>query len=525
MPSHTDTKNNGTQAVPLLVGLAFLIGVYALLRFGGKWGEIDTSAFTHAIRAVLDTGSLVPPGKSYPNGYGYQALMGLLVETSGIELGLLQVFGSTLLLVWVVIPAWLAYRELTGAGREAGLATVILLAQPDFLFPLLRGTHEKFTRGLMLVCLYLLLRSMRTKNQRQTAGLVISFYLAAYAMITFNNLLATSFIAAVGLALLILWLSNRLFKHKIGDPNSEISSMCQRLGLVSLSLLLIAFIFTFYAYPPAQHQFQVFQNVYDRISLLFLQVEETIVNPYATVYQGWVNLPIYLLVSLANWVLLSLSLPLWLMQTRRLHSGEGLPGWEASILWAFYAAFALQGALSVLVDMSGAIASNLQHRIFPSFSMLAAPLVAIWLLQKFNQQPRQILRYALALGLGALLLLATLKATVEPALSNYWTFYSSAEVQAVSWAESSLQDRSLWIGFNNRVSDGMNITANGNRLSVRLDTYRPDPGTRDYLISDIMRLQSLRLQVALPVDADSLVTYDNGQAQIIRLRPHTPFQR
>jgi hypothetical protein len=45
------------------------------------------------------------------------------------------------------------------------------------------------------------------------------------------------------------------------------------------------------------------------------------------------------------------------------------------------------------------------------------------------------------------------------------------------------------------------------------------------MISDVTRARSVRLGVPLPIESDSLLTYDNGQAQIYHLRPRTPYQR
>ncbi len=426
LPPHVPRPASPRTDLPLLLALALLVGLFVLLRYGGLWGDNDTNAFSQIIQAAVEAGSLTPPTYLYSNGYGYPALGVLLVQLTGLNLSMLQIAGGMLLWVWLVIPAWLAFSEFTASRTAASLAILILLLQPEFLFPMLRGTHEKFTRGLIFVCLYLLLRSLRERDLRRLVGLVAAFYLAAYAMLTFNNLLATSFIAALVLAL-VFFLAARRFVPTVSDGDDRVP---QRLVLVVLSLLALAFFFTFYAYPPAQAQLRILQSLGDRLALLFLQVEEASANPYAVVNAGWISLPVYFLVSLANWLLLLGSVLVWLGQTvgwfvRR----RGAPAREEVLLWAFYAAFAIQGALSILVDISGALAANLQHRIYPSFTMLAAPLVAVWLERRaaaLSQPDRLRVRWGLGAGLGFLLLLTLLKASSEPLLSNYWTFSTPA---------------------------------------------------------------------------------------------------
>ena len=518
-------RSGSGRYLGLLLALALLLGLYAWLRYGGAFGHGDTSISTWAIRGILDSGRLVPEEGAYPNGYGYQALVVHLSALTGLSLGVLQLAGAVLLMFWVVMPAWLAYREFTRSETAASLATLILLVQPEFLFPLLRGTHEKFTRGLMFLLLFLLLRSLRAKSFRQVASLVAAFYLVAYALITFNNFFATSFMAAIGLALLLLWGMRRRTRM----DNSGQSSLLRRMEMIILSLLVLAFLFTFYAYPPAQRQLRVMQSTAEQLSAVFLQVEEEPFNPYDPVLHGWISLPVYFLVSLANWLLLAGSALVWLWQGWRWFSRREPPEQPGLLLWCFYGAFAFQGVLSIAVDTSGAIHGNMEHRMFPSFAMLAAPVMAGWLVTYRRRLPglrRGRLDRALGVILGSLLVLAVFKATSEPLLSNYWTFYTPSEYRAVNWAEHALVDRSLWAGFNDRVATGYQISQNGRALPLDLNTALPVSfGTRDFLVSEATRLHGVRLFSPLPLEADTHLTYDNGKAKIYHSRPRSPLQR
>lgn len=514
----------GTIYLVLLVGLALLLGLYLLLRYGGYWGEGDTVYFTRAIYSIQASEELMLPENTYQNGYAYQALIVWLAAFTDMPLGFLQIVAAALLLAWVVLPAWLAYRELTRSELAASLATLILLIQPEFLFSLLRGTHEKFTRGLMFLCLYLLVRSLRVHLLRLMALFIACFYLCAYAMISYNAFMASSFILAILVALGLVWLVGR----RVANSRRVASPLVTRLFYVTFSLLVIAFIFIFYAYPPAQKLISTLLGVGDRLAMLALQVEDTASNPYQVVDAGWVSMPVYWLVSLANWLLLGLSLVLWLRQTYTwLVQRKARPIQHEIMLWALYAAFAFLGVISILVDVSGAIAANLQHRTFPSFVMLAAPLAGVWLARKKPQSsPKAKMTLAgISLAIGVLMVLSALKATSEPLLSNTWLFYTPAEAQAVRWAEDNLQQLSLWTGPSGRISDGYSIRENGRELSLELDPYVPAISTHDFLISIVTRLQAQRQGALLPVQADDLITYDNGTTQIHHRRPETPFQK
>lgn len=515
--------------LPLLLTITLLIGLYAWIRYGGAYGHGDTSSFAWVIGRILDSGQLIPEEGVYDNGYGYQALVVYLSALTGLSLGVLQSLGGALLIFWAVVPAWLAYREFTRSDRAASLATLILVVQPEFLFPLLRGTHEKFTRGLMFFLLFLLMRSFRAKNLRSVASLVAAFYLSAYALITLNSLMATSFMVAVGLALVLLWGARRWTRMTY----SGLPSSLNRMGMIILSLVAIAFLFTFYAYPPAQKQLRLLQSVGDQLAVTLLQVEEQTFNPYNTVTLGWVSLPIYFLVSLANWLLLAGSSVVWLWRSWRYCSQSEQGELPDLLLWSFYGAFALQSGLSILVDISGAIAGNLQHRMFPSFAMLAAPVVAGWLVtyrRRLSASRCLWLDSALGVVLSALLILGVIKATNEPLLSNYWIFYTAAERQAVSWAEQALADQDLWVGYNDRVATGYQVSEDGRILGLSLRQGWPvSISTRNFLISEATRLYAVRLSLPLPTQvslgANGFVTYDNGRAQVYHSRPSSPFQR
>jgi hypothetical protein len=511
--------------IMILFAVAALIAVYALLRYSGHWGEGDTSTFSRAIRSVADSGRIAPPGKFvYGNGYSYSSLVVFLMNLCGLSLAEVQIYGASLMMVWLVLPAWLAYRELTESRRGATLATVILLIQPELLFAVLRGTHEKFTRGLMLLCIYLLLQSLRSRhNLARFIGLVLAFYIVGYAIITFNNLMATSFTVAVGLALGLSWAITRrelLAAHFA-------SAMIRRLAYVVAVLGVLAVLFSFYAYLPSRQGLLLIESMWERTSALLLNVEQQSSNPYAVINSIWINSTVYFLVSLANWLLLLSSAIIWMWQSVRwLRRRSGPQGERELLLWAFYGAFAFQGGLSIIVDTSGALASNLQHRIFPSFAMLAAPLVAR---QLAGWQPRRPLvarlgDTALGLGIGALAVLSALKATNEPLLSNKWLFYEPGELQAVAWSNEKLAYRFLWSEYDERLFAAMRIANSATNLDVNIIPDVSDQGVRDALISDVTRSHSERLSQPLPIEADSFITYDNGQAQIYHQRPRTPYQ-
>lgn len=508
----------------LLAAAALVMAAFVLLRYGGLWGENDTATFARSIRSVLETNRLAaaPGWGVYTNGYGYPALVAFLMGASGLSLAEIQIFVKPLLTVWVVVPAWLAYRELTTSGRVATLATAILLTQPEVLFVILRGTHETFTRGLMLLLLFLLLRSLDPhKSAGRFAATIVAIPIIGYALITSNNLMALSFTVAIGLALGLIWTLGRIRPRLAADRQ-----VLRRMGLLTLVLVILSFVFLFYVYRPALSGFLLLETIWDQASAMVSGGAETI-NPYGTVTAQWIHPGAYLLLSLANWVLLAGSGLIWLWQSWRWLFRSDTPSSSAELLlWGLYGAFALQGFVSVVADFSGALAGNLQQRIFPSFVLAAAPLVARFLSSWRPRQPRRrkVAHRTLYVGMAVVALFSVLKATNDPLLSNKWLFYRPAEMQAVEWARTALPHREIWLEQDERLFSAARLLHNGEVLGFAEDDATPLSGTPNFLITTVTVSRSQRMGLTLPVTADDLITYDNGEAQMYHRRPTTPYQ-
>lgn len=499
-----------------------VVSLYFVARYGGQWAEADSTTFARVIRAFVAEGRLVPErGEVYPNGYAFQGISTFIVALTGLDVGTLQQLIYPLTAALLALPAWVVYRELTGSHQGATITTMLLFTQPEFLFVTLRSSHEKFTRTLLLLSIFWLCRSV---HARQRLGLFATyiglFYLTTFAVIASNNLLAHSFIFAVLIALALGWALGRWCGVAEDDQ-----PLLQRLPYAVLICLGLVYLFTFYVYRPAQHDLEILQSAWERVAALFLDVQRRPTNAYAQVSAGWISLPVYFLVSAANWIMLLASLALW-ARTGFHWLRRRPPATEAArLLWLLYTAFAVQGALSVISDASGSLSSNLQHRIFPSFSMIAVALVGAALARWRPRRAVVPLRLGLAVGLACLAGLSMLKATNEPLLSNKWTFYNAAELAALRWSDDHLRHAAIWTEYDERLSAAystvVGTSANRNRV---VGSHLRIPPT-DLLLTDVTRLRSTRLARPLPVPPDALRVYDNGSAELYHLRPRTPYQR
>lgn len=527
---HTGTNRqkpaHPAWAVWLCIGLLIymaLVGFYFVFRYQGQWAESDSTAFNRAIRALIDEGQLVPAhGDVYPNGYAYQVISAFIVALTDLNTSELQQLIYPIIAALVALPAWITYRELTGSGRGAAIATILLFTQPEFLFVILRSSHEKFTRTLLLMCLFWLARSLKHRHRPGLfAAHIVLFYLVTFTFITSNNLLAHSFIFAVAVTLLLGWVIERR-----SSTSARSSQLTQRLTYAVIICLGLTYIFTFYAYQPAQHDLLVLQNVWDRIAALFLDVQRRPTNAYAQVASGWVSLPIYFLVSIANWLILATSFYIWARQGWRWISHRTTSATQIDrLIWLLYGAFAIQGALSVISDASGSLSSNLQHRIFPSFSIIAVALVGKALAHWHPQRFRPSIKFGLSVVIACIAGLSVLKATNDPALSNKWTFYRAYELSALDWTDAHSQHSEIWTEFDERLTTALAMAKSESQNQNRYIAARTKETTSDFLLTSITRLRSTRLQATVPVPPDALQVYDNGEAQLYHRRPLTPYQK
>lgn len=514
-----------------------IVALYFIGRYGGQWAEADSATFAQIIRQFTEEGRLIPQNEPrYPNGYTFQAISAFILAFTGVDVATLQQLIYPLVVPMVVLPAWIAYRELTGSARGATITTILLFTQPEFLFVILRSSHEKFTRSLLLLCFFFLLRSFKLQQQpRLFAVNVVLFYLITAAFIASNNLLAHSFIFAISIAMGLGWIGER--RSAVLRPADR--SIFQSLEYAIMISLGLVYIFTFYVYWPAQHDLLVLQDMWQQITALFLDTTgDEVNNSYAAFRQGWRSPYVYLLVSIANWIVLAASFLIWSRQgVRWIWRGVAPNTLGERLLWLFYAAFAAQGALAVVSDATGTAGGNLQHRLFPSFAIVAVAVVGAAL----NQwQPRRFARSiqgALAASVFCVAILSVFKATNEPLLSNKWTFYRASELAALNWTDAHLKDAEIWTENDERLVVTLETVQGGSANSNEFQGYGVRPTTRNMLLTTVTRLRSSRfpsrsvpsenppLRDPLPVPPDAMRVYDNGEAQLYHLRPETPFQK
>jgi len=301
----------------------------------------------------------------------------------------------------------------------------------------------------------------------------------------------------------------------------EASAAIHLLRWPTLGALALLLVFVFLVYPPIQPTLRELASIPSRLINLILNGGGGF-DPYAGILAAWVSPVAYLLLSLVDFVLLVGSVAVWATLGWRWLRGRAPASLGTWMLWVFFAAFSVQGALSIVSDRTGSLAANVQYRAFAVFAVIAVPVVATALGRL--QLPRGLLRPVLAAVVTVAVMGATatalVKSTLDPDVSNKWIFYTRPEIEGAIWMSTSLPGQRTWVGPDDRLLAAYEMVVGGLSHADVWDLDAPDPGTSYYLLSDVVTKQSERLGQAMPDLTGTGIVYDNGAVQIHRGDPY-----
>jgi len=507
----------------LLAGYVFLAAGYIGARFLWNWTSTDDARLTVAAEYVYAEGTIVPT-ETYPFGYAYPALNAFLSHLTGLSVRTLQVFVQPFLVVLLVPLAFAAYRNLTGDPATGVLASLMLFLQPEFLFEAARSSHAKLTWAMALGLLYALAASFRCAEAGKPIGRwVVLSYLFAFGLTTSSAFFASSYLFAIACAF-GGWLLWRRWGHRQARRGAPLT----RLLYVVLSCSVLLYVVIYHIYPPAGGQLSILRSIVDQVAMLLLGVEEA-TNPYRYVQVAWVSEQVYILLTLFNWTVLALSFFHWTLQAKRMAEGrDELPA-NRLFLWLLYGGFGLFLAISVVLDLSGALSANMQVRAFPHLMVVAIPLAAEALTGMVRRAGRSVARALLSGGLVLAVmgfsLASLLKVTNEPLLSYNWVFYADPERQAVEWLGQYGEGAQVWTGVDERLVALAEASDLWKARRLKAKGGRPTDRTVYFILSETMTLRAWRTGMELPEVFPYNRIYDNHFAAVYRPRASSPYGR
>ncbi len=504
----------------LLAGYVLLAAGYIGARFLWNWTSTDDARLTVAAEAIYAEGTIVP-SETYPFGYGYPALNVFLSYLTGLSIRTLQVYVQPFLIVLLVPLAFAAYRNLTGRPATAMLASLMLFLQPEFLFESARSSHAKLTWAMALGLLYALAASFREAESGRPIGKwVVLSYLFAFGLTTSSAFFASSYLFAIACSFLGWQLWRRWSRRQTRGWTP-----LTRLLYVTLSCSVLLYVVIYHIYPPAGGQLSILRSIVDQVAMLLLGIE-TATNPYRYVQSAWVSEGVYIALTLFNWLVLLLSFSFWLLRGKRMLEGREELSPNQLFLWLLYGGFGLFLAVSVILDLSGALSANMQVRVFPHLMIVAIPLAGEALA---GLARRASWRMALSGGLVVLIMVfslsSLLKVTNEPLLSHNWVFHTDLERRAVEWLGKHGEDAWVWMGVDERLVALAEADSLWKARRLRPKWGRPDDRPVYFILSETMTLRAWRAGAELPDVFSYNRIYDNRFAAIYRTRSGSPYRR
>ena len=151
--------------VILVLIFALLISTYFTVRNNFHWIEGDTAVLTSAIQTMDQENTLVPSEYVYVHGYAYQAFVLLIANVTGLPILDIQTILLPFIGMLILVPAAISFYYTISKDLMVSIAaTMLILIQPDFLFAIFRGSHEKLDWPFLMISIVLLIESTKHLN-------------------------------------------------------------------------------------------------------------------------------------------------------------------------------------------------------------------------------------------------------------------------------------------------------------------------------------------------------------------------
>lgn len=517
-------KQYKAYSVPL--ACAFLLSIFWIVRYGTYIIEGDSSNMALFADAIRSEGVLVPSQSAYSNGYGYPTILAFMSTISGLSIASIQVYIS-LGLVALALIACICYHQILGTARMAAFATLILLIQPDFIFYVLRGSHEKITWSFALLLLFFLVQSYKHVEDIKSLTLyVVLFYFVLWGMISINVFFASSYIGALAVSFIVSRIGLLRLKKAISLGESYFFQRFMYVGIIGFGLI---FMFVTALYFPARKFFETLGGFVKRASVLALGAQQVTDTTYLDTINTWVSTPIYLVLTGLQWGFVIMSFLAWLY-LGHIVLKKGLLALDRPqrLLWLIYSGFAAQLALGILANDAQNL-GNLQVRLFTPFTIITSAMDVILLkiiITVLRRRFGRIVYVAGCVAIAGALCTAILKATNEPTFSNIWLFNTPDYRNASAWVDTNVHGTWAWL---DTISRQRFVLQNEKGYAWQPSNYytiRNIPNRLRYIvIADQAYFLTQRAGVALPMVIGYDRVYDNGRSRVYHRPAQSPFEK
>jgi hypothetical protein len=458
--------------VGAVVGLAFCLGLYCVVRYSGLWLTGDIAGLVKDAQLTTLNGqiSLHLPGST---GFGNALLLKILSDFTGFTPLALAQTVLPLLLALIAVALAGFYRSLNLRGWL--IAALLMLVQPVFVSSLV---NTALIFGFLLIIVIL-------TTEAQRPGENYSRTLAVFQALEENkvplNLKQT-------LLKIILLLTLTGYDRYLA-------------GLVLLVLALSLAIGNLKSYLIKSEKFPLLPILYILVPCGLVWLISLVVFPlppanftgFLPESEGWLNFPVYLMLNGISGLILGLGLVQWLRQAKK----------PAGQIWNMF------GASWFLLLAMPFLPQPYIGAVWAMLLLFATPLAVEILLEISNKLIATTLIEVILLGAG---ICAVLSVTRDPLVSHHWLYISKAEQLGYQWSEQFLENEPIWSGFEGQLPAYAALAQEKNKNSYQ-NSQQP---TTTLLISERLEVWATRQLKLLPDTIDKNKVYDNGKAWIYR---------
>jgi hypothetical protein len=206
----TSASISRTESLGLIALLGVALYVVKVLHSPLNFTHHDEFIHWRTVDDIVTTGRLFSPNPLLPISARYPALE--LVTAAAMSLTGLPPFEAGVLIVGLarlvfVVALWLVFEQVSGSVQIAGLATLIYMANPIFLFFNAMFKYETMALPLAALIVYLLLCRQRDPARSRVYTLAVGVLLLA--LVTTHHLTAFILSAFLGLWTLTAWYTRR----------------------------------------------------------------------------------------------------------------------------------------------------------------------------------------------------------------------------------------------------------------------------------------------------------------------------
>jgi len=509
--SEADYQRGRGLLLAVLILYAVISRVYLVLRYSGLNVMGDGAYFVRAAESVISSGSIAGP-ITYQGGFGHPTFLAFLSEVTGLAPITLQLYVAPILGIIPLFIAYALFRRLLGRTRSAFVALVVLALLPDFLIVTSRSTHEILTISLFVVELVVLFEIMfNPERKRGKLRWTALWWVVFLGLLSLNIVFAyVIMITSVTLVVLV----------DLGLRRLNLESLLARRtwwSFVATSVAL-TFFYAWYIYPPSAPGL-----VNLHVNLLFVT---EILTPdqiagYEFVQSTWSSIWVYLGLTFSLWAVLAVAATEWLREIRLFALRKTRKNPETLFMVGAFGVLGFALGASIAADFVTRL-GNAQYRVLPLVLMISVPL-AVFALRRHGLLASRLARNRLVAAIiivGIVLLSTTnlVKATTDPSVSRYWSFYSVDELAGVNWVERHLQGQTVWADVDSRIlrlswqsSSGDNLYA----VAYVFGVQQLRSSNYCYLFDSSLieeRLSEYGATLRLPSGAN--LVYQNGQTRI-----------